>query len=68
MARNALDVAKDALAKWRANYGNASLDQQCQRYDGYYWQWAYQGNENIRTYPTATAAGNAASFYTSIYS
>lgn len=64
MARNALDVAKDALAKWRANYGNASLDQQCQRYDGYYWQWAYQGNENIRAYPTATAAGNAASFYT----
>lgn len=64
MARNALDVAKGALAKWRANYGNASLDQQCQRYDGYYWQWEYQGNENIRTYPTATAAGNAASFYT----
>lgn len=64
MARNALDVAKGALAKWRANYGNASLDQQCQRYDGYYWQWEYQGNENIHVYGTATAAGNAASFYT----
>lgn len=63
MSRNALDVAKEALRLWRANHGNASLDQQCQRYDGYYWQWAYQGNENIRTYGTATAASNASTMY-----
>ncbi len=64
MSRNALDVAKQALALWRANYGNESLDQQCQRYDGYYWQWAYQGNENIRTYGTATAAARASEMFT----
>lgn len=61
---NALDVAKHALALWRSNHGNASLDQQCQRYDGYYWQWAYQGNENIHTYGTATAAARASSMFT----
>lgn len=64
MSRNALDIAKQALALWRGNYGNESLDQQCQRFDGYYWQWAYQGNENIRTYGTATAAARASEMFT----
>lgn len=60
---SSMDVAQKGLSFWRQNYGDASLDQQCQRYDGYYWQWAYQGNENIRTYGTATAAANASTMY-----
>lgn len=64
MVRNALDLVDGALDKWIGLHGNESLDQQCQRFDGYYVQWEYQGNENIQQYPSATAAGNATSFYT----
>ena len=65
MSRSAYDVGREALRLWRSVHGNASLNQQCQRFDGYYWQWAYQGNENITAYGTATAAANASSIYTS---
>lgn len=65
MSRSAYDVGREALRLWRSVHGNASLNQQCQRFDGYYWQWAYQGNENIIPYGTATAAANASSIYTS---
>lgn len=61
---NALDIAKRAVALWRSVHGNESLYLQCQRFSGYYEQWAYQGNENgIRTYPTAAAAGDASRMY-----
>lgn len=58
------DLGRQALAKWRSIHGNATLDQQCIRFDGYYWQWVYQGNENIRSYSTATAAADASPMYT----
>lgn len=65
MARNALDVARDAVAKWRTIHGNESLYNQCQRYDGYYWQWAWAGSEHgIVTYSSAAAAANASAMYT----
>lgn len=63
--RSSYSVGSQALATWRARYGNASLDQQCIRFDGYYWQEAYQGNEAIRSYSTATAAADASPMYTS---
>lgn len=64
MSRNALQVTEQAVALWRANHGNESLDQQCQRFDGYYWQWAWAGTERgIVTYSTATAAANASHMY-----
>ena len=48
---NALDIAKKAVALWRSVHGTESLYLQCQRFSGYYEQWAYyQGNETgIRT-------------------
>jgi hypothetical protein len=55
----ALEVAKKALELWNRVHPGESLDQQCQRYSGYYWLWAYQGNENIRIYPSAHAAYKA---------
>lgn len=62
---SALDVAKRAVALWRQVHGNESLYLQCQRFDGYYWQWAYQGNEaGIVTYATAQAAMQASAIYT----
>lgn len=64
---NAIDVAQGAVNLWRQYHGNESLHNQCQRYDGYYWQWAYQGNDNIATYSTAQlAADNSVMFTTSI--
>ncbi len=64
MARSSIDVAKTAVALWRGNHGDESLDQQCQRFDGYYWQWAWAGTERgIVTYDTATAAADASRMY-----
>lgn len=57
---NALDVARKATDLWRSVHGNKSLYLGCQRFDGYYWQWAYQGNDRgIVTYGTARAAALA---------
>jgi hypothetical protein len=56
----ALAVAKEALRLWNLNHPGASLDQQCQRFSGYYWSWADQGTEaGIRTYASARAAYKA---------
>jgi len=64
MPRNTLEVTEQAVALWRSLHGNESLDQQCQRFDGYYWQWAWAGSEKgIISYPTATAAANASVMY-----
>lgn len=57
---NALDLQKNALSLWQQVHGNESLDQQCQRFTGYYTQWAYQGHERgIRTYDSALIAARA---------
>lgn len=61
---NALDYVRTALATWRSRYGDATLHNQCQRFDGYYWQEAYQGNDDIAVYPSAQAAANASSMFT----
>lgn len=61
---NALDVAKSALALWRRYRGNESTYLQCQRYDGWYWQAAYQGNESVISYPSAIAAARASNIFT----
>lgn len=63
-SRSSYDVGRAALARWRKNYGNKTLDQECIRFDGYYWQWEYQGDENIRAYDPATDAADAALIYT----
>lgn len=64
MPRNTLEVTEQAVALWRSLHGNESLDQQCQQFDGYYWQWAWAGSEKgIISYPTATAAANASVMY-----
>ncbi|MGN6324506.1 hypothetical protein [Pseudolysinimonas sp.] len=55
-----LDVAKKAVAFWQNVHGTESLDQQCQRFSGYYWIWAYQGGETgILGYGSARAAYQA---------
>ena len=59
----ALEVAQRAQSNWVKNHGDESLYGQCQRFDGWYWQNAYQGNENITTYPSAEAAANASTFF-----
>lgn len=57
---NALDLGKEALARFRKLYPKESLDQQCQRMSGYYTQWAYQDNEiGIKVYSSANAAWSA---------
>lgn len=57
---NALDLQKNALSLWQQVHGNESLDQQCQRFTGYYTQWAYQGHERgIRTYDSALIVARA---------
>ena len=64
MSRNTYQVTEQAVSLWRSLHGNETLDQQCQRFDGYYWQWAWAGTEaGIRSYPTATAAANASVMY-----
>ena len=64
MSISTYELGQAALRRWREVHGNESLNQQCIRYDGYYWQWVYQGNENIRSYDTATAAADASPMYT----
>jgi len=57
---NALDLEKNALTLWNKNHPGESLDQQCQRYTGYYTSWENAGSEaEIIVYPTATAAMQA---------
>ena len=53
-----------ALDLWVENRGNESTYMQCQRFDGYYWQWAWQGNDSIRAYPSATDAANDSVMFT----
>lgn len=59
-----LELDQDAMAKWRRLHGNESLDQQCERWTGYYEQWSGQGNENINGYGSAKAAQLASTIYT----
>ena len=55
-----LDLANKALDTWNRVHPGESLDQQCQRFTGYYTQWAYQGNENnIKGYASAKLAALA---------
>lgn len=64
MTLTSYGLGRSALALWRKWHGEESLNQQCIRYDGYYWQWAYQGDEAIREYRTATAAADDSPMYT----
>ena len=61
---NGLELAQRALQLWKQNRGNESTYMQCQRFDGYYWQWAWQGNDSIQAYPSATDAANASVMFT----
>lgn len=57
---NALTLMQRALALWEQVHPGESLDQMCQRFSGYYVQWAYQGNEaGITVYGSAKAAALA---------
>lgn len=63
--KSSYELGREALKLWRANNGDESLDQQCIRFDGYYWQWAFQGNEKIQSYDPATSAADNSPMYTS---
>lgn len=65
MARDALDVAKEAARLWRSVRGNDDAYMQCQRFDGYCWQWAWAGTEaGIVTYASARLARLASTIRT----
>lgn len=64
MPRSSYDLMRAALALFRSRWGDESLNQQCIRFDGWYAQEAYQGNESIRSYDPATAAADASPMYT----
>ena len=57
---NGIELAKSAVARWRSQHGNASLYLQCQRFDGYYTQAAWQNNWDVLAYSTALIAYKAA--------
>lgn len=59
-----LDLDNEAMRLWQQNHGTESLDQQCERWTGYYEQWAGQGNEKINGYASARAAYGASAIYT----
>lgn len=61
---NGLELVERALDLWVANRGSESTYLQCQRFDGFYMQWAWQGNENIVTYASAKLAGDASMMFT----
>lgn len=61
---NALELAQKAVALWRSVHGDQSLYLFCQRFDGYYVQWAYQGDDNIIVYPSAAAAARDSAMFT----
>lgn len=61
---NGLDVTNLALDLWAEYRGDESTYMQCQRFDGWYWQAAWQGNENVTAYPSATDAANASAMFT----
>lgn len=55
-----LQYTQRALELWRSVRGNESTYMQCQRYDGFYWQWVYLGTEaGIETYSSARRAALA---------
>lgn len=62
---NGLEYAQKMVALWRSVRGNQTTHNWCQSFEGYYGQWAYQGNENgIQVYYNATAAANESSMFT----
>ena len=62
---NGLEYAQKMVALWRSARGNQTTHNWCQSFEGYYGQWAYQGNENgIRVYYNATAAADDSSMFT----
>lgn len=54
---NTLELTKKAIILWTRAHPGEILDQMCQRFTGYYTQWAYQGNESgITVYGSAKLA------------
>ena len=61
---SALDISKKAVSLWRSVHGNENLYGQCQRFSGFYEQWAWSGKDTgIHTYWNATAAADASRMY-----
>lgn len=62
---NGLELTQRAVDLFRSIYGNKSTKGLCQKFDGYYWQWAWQGNENgIQIYGSAKLAADASAMFT----
>lgn len=64
---NGLDLAKKAVALFQENRGSESLYLQCQRFDGFYAQAAWQGNWDVTAYSTAQIAANTAAANGRVY-
>lgn len=63
--RDGLDCTQGALNRFRSIYGNKSTKGLCQQFDGYYWQWDWQGNEDgIAVYASAKLAADASVMFT----
>lgn len=60
---NGLELTEKALDLWNDIHPGESLYLQCQRMS-WYFQWAYQGDENIVTYGTALKAAKASKMFT----
>lgn len=62
---NGLENAQSAVKAWRENHGDASLYNQCQRYDGWYTGWAASGfKKEPKAYASAKIAGDNATIFT----
>lgn len=60
-----LQLTQRAVDLFRSIYGGKSTKGLCQQFDGYYWQWAYQGNEDgIVVYGSAKLAADASVMFT----
>ena len=60
---NGLELTEKALKLWNQIHPGESLYLQCQRMS-WYFQWAYQGDENIVTYGKAITAARASTMFT----
>lgn len=64
---NGLDLGRKAVSLFQANRGGESLYLQCQRFDGFYTQAAWQDNWDVASYDSARVAIAAAQAAGRIY-
>ena len=67
---NGLEYAQKMVSLWRSVRGDQTTHNWCQSFEGYYGQWAYQGNEDgiVVYYNAVLAADNSIMFTTDVNS